>query len=412
MKKRFTRREWLAGTSAAAGYLLARPALSFAAAPPASPATTPVYGLAAKAPAGRVTVGQCKDYGSNLVPTLEKMFDQLGGLEKLVKGKTVAMKVNFIGVRWQRLGNATMEDTFWSHPKMIGAMVHLLGKAGARKIRVVEGPWSTAETLEEVMLSQGWKPEDILSAAPDVEFENTNFLGRGKKYSRFLVPGGGVVFPGYDRNHSYEDCDVFVSCAKLKEHAATGITLSMKNIYGTTPITIYGQGAGIDEPAVRPQGGRGDVFHFGRRTPSKSAPQQIDPNFSQDQGVRLPRIIAEINASRPADLAIIDGIRTATGAETNYGSRPQAAVNPGVIIAGTNTVATDAVAMSVMGFDPLADRGTAPFANCDSMLRFGEELGVGLRDLKRNEVAGVPIAEARFDFNAVRERILREAKKA
>jgi uncharacterized protein (DUF362 family) len=409
MKKNFTRREWLAGTGAAAGYLLMRPALSFAQTPLASP--TPVYGLSANARPGRVTIGRCMDYGSNLVPTLEKMFDQLGGLAKLVKGKTVAMKVNFIGVRWQRLGNATMEDTFWSHPRMIGAVVHLLGKAGARRIRVLEGPWSTAETLEEVMLSQNWRPEDILSAAPNVEFENTNYLGRGKKYSRFMVPGGGVVFPGYDRNHSYEDCDVFISNAKLKEHAATGVTLSMKNIYGTTPITIYGQGAGIDEPAIRPQGGRGEVFHFGRRAPSKSAPQQIDPNFSKDQGVRLPRIVAEINASRPADLAIVDGIRTATGAETNYGGRPQAAVNPGVIIAGTNTVATDAVAMSVMGFDPLADRGTPPFANCDSMLRFGEELGVGIRDLKRNEVAGLPIAQARFDFNAVRERILREARK-
>jgi uncharacterized protein (DUF362 family) len=351
------------------------------------------------------------DYGPNLVPTLEKMFDELGGLGKFVKGKTVAMKVNFIGVRWQRLGTAPMEETFWSHPRMIGAVVHLLGKAGARRIRVLEGPWSTAETLEEVMLAQNWRPEDILNAAPNVEFENTNFLGRGKKYSRFMVPGGGVVFPGYDRNHSYEDCDVFISNAKLKEHAATGVTLSMKNLYGTTPITIYGEGAGIDEPAIRPQGGRGGVFHFARRAPSKSAPQQIDPNFSKDQGVRLPRIIAEINASRPADLAIIDGIKTATGAETNYGSRPQAAVNPGVIVAGTNTVATDAVAMSVMGFDPLADRGTPPFANSDSMLRFGEELGIGLRDLKRNEVAGVPIAEARFDFAAVRERILREAKK-
>jgi uncharacterized protein (DUF362 family) len=221
-----------------------------------------------------------------------------------------------------------------------------------------------------------------------------------------------MVFPGYDLNHSYEDCDVFVSCAKLKEHAATGITLSMKNIYGTTPVTIYGQGAGIDEPAIRPQGGRGEVFHFARRAPSKSAPQQIDPNFSKEQGVRLPRIIAELNAARPAHLAIIDGIRTATGAETNYGSRPQAAVNPGVIIAGTNTVATDGVAMTVMGFNPMADRGAAPFAAADNMLRFGEALGVGLRDPKSNEVVGVPIAEARFDFNAVRERILREAQKS
>jgi uncharacterized protein (DUF362 family) len=406
MKCELSRREWLAGAGAAAGYILARPALSFAAASLASPAP----GQPGNPPAGRVTIGKCRDYGSDLVPTLQKMFDQLGGLEKLVKGKTVAMKVNFIGVRWQRLGNAKMEDTFWSHPRMIAACVHLLGRAGARRIRVLEGPWSTAETLEEVMLAQNWRPEDILNAAPNVEFENTNYLGRGKKYSRFMVPGGGIVFPGYDLNHSYEDCDVFISNAKLKEHAATGITLSMKNIYGTTPVTIYGAGAGVDEPAIRPQGGRGEVFHFGRRPPSKSAPQQLDPNFSKDQGVRLPRIVAELNAARRADLAIIDGIHTATGAETNYGSRPQAAVAPGVVIAGTNTVATDAVAMAVMGFDPMADRGKAPFANCDSMLRFGEELGVGRRDLGRNEVVGVPIADALFDFAAVRERILRQAK--
>lgn len=159
------------------------------------------------------------------------MFDELGGLGRFVKGKTVAIKVNFIGVRSQRLGDAKMEDTFWSNPRMIGATVHLLGKAGARRIRVLEGPWSTAETLEEVMLSQNWRPEDILNAAPNVEFENTNYLGQGKKYSRFMVPGGGLVFPGYDLNHSYEDCDVLISHAKLKEHAATGVSLSMKNVY-------------------------------------------------------------------------------------------------------------------------------------------------------------------------------------
>jgi len=45
---------------------------------------------------------------------------------------------------------------------------------------VVEGPWSTAETLGEVMLSMNWQPQDILSAAANVEFENTNYLGQGK----------------------------------------------------------------------------------------------------------------------------------------------------------------------------------------------------------------------------------------
>ena len=87
-------------------------------------------------------------------------------------------------------------------------------------------------------------------------------------------------------------------------------------------------------------------------------------------------------------------------------------MSPGVLIAGTNCVATDAVATAVMGFNPLADRGTAPFANSDSMLRLGEDLGIGVRDLGRNEIVGTPIAEVVFSYSAVREKILAAAKKA
>jgi len=388
----------LVGAGAGAGALFARPAWS----------------RAVTAPTGKVAVARSKTYGPELLPAMEKMFDQLGGLSGLVKGKTVAIKVNFIGVRSQRLGTALMEDTFWSHPKMIAATVHLMGKAGAKRIRVVEGPWSTTESLEEVMYSMNWKPQDIKSAADNVEFENTNYLGRAKKYSRFMVPGGGLIFPGYDLNHSYEDCDVFVSLAKMKEHAATGVTLSMKNVYGATPITIYGQDAGVDEPSIRPHGGRGNVMHFASRPPSKSAPQQKDLTLPKDAGFRLPRIVAELNAARPVNLAIIEGIKTATGCETNYGSpnRPQAAINPGVIIAGTNAVATDAVAMTVMGFDPLAEKGAVPFARCDSTLAFGEQLGIGIRDLKKNEILGVPVSEVVFSYPAVLEKLLAAQKKA
>jgi len=67
-------------------------------------------------------------------------------------------------------------------------------------------------------------------------------------------------------------------------------------------------------------------------------------------------------------------------------------------VAGTNTVCVDAVGAAVMGFDPMADRGTAPFETCDSTLRLAEELGVGTRDLKRFEVIGARIAEVVFDY--------------
>ena len=52
------------------------------------------------------------------------------------------------------------------------------------------------------------------------------------------------------------------------------------------------------------------------------------------------------------------------------GARP---CSPGVLIVGTNAVTVDAVGVAVMGFDPMADRGTAPFERCDSTLRLAEE---------------------------------------
>ena len=46
-------------------------------------------------------------------------------------------------------------------------------------------------------------------------------------------------------------------------------------------------------------------------------------------------------------------------------------LRPGVIVAGLNPVTTDAVSMALMGFDPMADRGTPPFEVCDSIAEAG-----------------------------------------
>ena len=55
---------------------------------------------------------------------------------------------------------------------------------------------------------------------------------------------------------------------------------------------------------------------------------------------------------------------------------------------GTNPVTTDSVATAVMGYNPRADRGTAPFQTCDNTLLLAERHGVGTTDLKRIEVRG------------------------
>jgi uncharacterized protein (DUF362 family) len=327
------------------------------------------------------------------------MFDQIGGLGRLVKGKTVAVKVNLTGTPNSRLGFIPIGCTTWTHPRVIGAAVHLMGKAGARRIRLLESPWKSAEPVQEYMAAAGWDISDFTSAAQNVEFENTNFLGYGKQYFRFPVPNGGHLFPAYDLNHSYRDCDVFVSIGKLKEHRTAGITLSMKNLFGITPCTIYGDGAGENEPGLRPLGGRFPI-HMGHRQPSKSSLPEKDPKSPRQGGYRVPRCVADLVAARPVHLAIIDGIETQTwgegiGRETKH-------VKPHLLVAGTNAVCADAIGAAVMGFDPMADRGRAPFETCDSTLRLAEELGVGTRDLSRIEVIGAKISDLVLDFRKTR----------
>jgi uncharacterized protein (DUF362 family) len=375
----FSRRQWLA---AAAGLGLTK---------------------AAAASEARVALARCAGYGPDLVPLLAKMFDQIGGIGRLVAGKTVAIKVNMTGAATIRQGHEPAETTYWTHPDVIGAAVHLIGRAGARRIRILESFAEGTKPLEEEMLVAGWEPADLLGAAPCVEMENTGFLGYGRKYHRMMVPGRGYIYPGFDLNHSYEECDVFVSIAKLKEHVTAGITGVLKNLFGIAPPTIYGVAAGIDEPAPVPHGGR-MMFHTGYRQPSRSAPQEIDPTSPREEGYRVPRIIADLAAARPIHLSIIDGVETITTGEGPWiaaGRRRKIhCVRPQVMIAGADPVATDAVAAAVMGFDPMAERGTAPFETCDSTLALAEGHGLGTRDLRRIEVAGTPIREVRFPFRA------------
>jgi len=166
------------------------------------------------------------------------------------------------------------------------------------------------------------------------------------------------MFKAIDVNHSYEDCDVFVSLAKMKEHATAGITLAIKNCFGILPCTIYGDGSGVDEPSLRPMGGRGPL-HAGNRQPSKSALPENDPASPREGGYRIPRVVADIAAARPIHIAIVEGIRTMAGGEGPW-IEDSGMVDPGVMVIGTNSVCTDAVSMAVMGYDPMAKCGTAP----------------------------------------------------
>ena len=370
-----------------------RELLALAAAAPALPGLL----RASTAPVAPVSIAQCPSYDQDLTAVLNTMFDQLGGLGRIVRNKTVTVKLNLTGSPGLRFEGKPLGVTHYTHPKVVMATAALMGKAGAKRIRFVESAWALSGPLEEYLLDSGWNVRALSQIAPGIEFENTNNLGKGRKYSRLKVPTGGYIFPAFDLNHAYEDTDVFVSMAKLKNHATCGVTLAMKNCFGITPASIYGDNAGIDQPNESPTAGRVNVCHVGKRPPSRSALPEINPKSSREAGYRMPRIVADLAATRPIDLAIIDGIESIALGEGPWvkGIR---SVQPGLLIAGTNAVCTDAVATAAMGYDPRAPRDTPPFRNCDNTLLLAEANGVGAADLKRIEVVGVPIATALYRF--------------
>lgn len=348
-------------------------------------------------PSGAVAVARCPSYDADQVAALDALFAQLGGLESLVKGKTVTIKLNLTGSPANRLQGKAPALTHYTHPKHVAALIHLLHKAQARRIRFVESAWASAGPLEETMLDSGWNVRQLKAIAPGVEFVNTNGIGPHKTYTRFKVPGGGLIFPSYELNRAYEETDVFVSMAKLKQHDTCGVTLAMKNIFGITPASIYGDDAGTGEPNERPEKGRLDVCHFGKRQPAQIARPELDPGSSREPGHRMPHITAELCAARPIHLSFIDGIQTVAGGEGPWvqGLRP---ITPGLLIAGLDPVATDTVATALMGFDPRAPKGSGVFAKCDNTLLLAERLGLGTADIKQIEVRGVRWQDAVFPF--------------
>jgi uncharacterized protein (DUF362 family) len=340
----------------------------------------------------KVAIVSCRSYGTIVRPALDKCFDLLGGIGSLVKDKTVTVKLNLTGTDFRPFLDRPVGETFMTHFDTALALASALFQAGAKRVRFVESTQSTA-TLEATLSLADWDVK-ALQALGKVEFENTRNLGLGKSYTHVPVPTGGYMFSALDLNHSYADTDVMVSLAKLKNHVTAGVTLSMKNLFGLTPNSLYGAQAGSEDATE----GRGPLhnpsgFEKIRLPGLKEGITAIEPTW------RVPRITVDVCAARPIHLAIIDGITSMKGGEGPWcgGEEKLKFTSPGVLIAGLNPVSTDAVGTSVMGYDnPRAVKGTKPFDICDNHLLLAEQAGLGTADLSRIDVRGLSIEKARY----------------
>src|SRR5207248_1320147 len=73
-----------------------------------------------KKPSAPVSIARCRSYDVDaLLRRLHTMADQLGGLRKLVAGKTVAVKVNLTGNPRQAAFGLPAGRTYQVHPNLV-----------------------------------------------------------------------------------------------------------------------------------------------------------------------------------------------------------------------------------------------------------------------------------------------------
>ena len=386
-----SRRAWLAGSAGALGYwALGGWSQGHAAGEPPPPANQPRR--AANAPTQPVGIQRCESYEPRLVRArLDAALDGIGGIGALVAGKTVTVKVNMTGPA-QELCGLPAARTYHVHSHVVAALCAALDRAGARRIAIVEA-WYHREPVEEILSKAGWDLAGIRSAGGQkVVFENTRNRGSWGQYTRLKVPWGGYLFPAFELNGWYDKTDVFVSVGKMKNHAVAGVTLTAKNVFGITPTALYGDDA-PNEDSVEARVG---PLHENRRPLPAGVPAQLGERPPDNAASRVPRIVADLLGARPVDLAVIDGVESIRNGEGFWNDHVEA-VQPRLLFAGRNPICTDAVATAAMGYDPAAGHGRFPFPG-ENHLLWAAEAGVGTVDLKRIEVAGLPIKDALSRF--------------
>lgn len=345
----------------------------------------------------QVALVKCDGY-DQFEQQLGEAFKNIGGIQQLVRGKTVAVKLNLAGNARTWPSRNAQGERFRTNPQSVQATISLLVKAGARRIRLLES-FFPARQDHSLWHRYDLRPEQIHHKGVPIVWENIQNLGNYKHYVRRKVPHGALVYPAYHLSPALFECDVYVSMAKLKQHSIAGVSMSMKNNFGITPCSLYGGDCGLSGNE-QPTKERADVLHNGLIPVPAGVDAELDPYSPRDPGFRIPRIVVDLLQVRPIDLAIVDGVDTVSGGEGPWipGLQP---IHPRLIIAGRNAVNVDAVGMAAMGYqNPAAARGEPPFVRADNTLRLAEEAQLGTCDLKKIKTIGDSFDESRNLYNS------------
>jgi uncharacterized protein (DUF362 family) len=247
-----------------------------------------------KQPISRVAILEARTYQASLKDTISRGI-RLFNLN--VSGKRILLKPNLVEFDPKGVIN--------THPAVIEAAIDSFRSLGAGEVIVAEGPGHrrdseyllTASGIYDVINEHRVRYVDLNS--DDIRL--TKLRSRFTNLRQLYLP------------ETLFNADLLVSMPKLKTHHWAGITLSLKNMFGVVPGSVYGW----PKNALHWAGIHGSIL--------------------------------DINSSLPIpQFAIVDGI---VGMEGNGPIQGQARQS-GVLILGDDLVATDATAARLMKIEP------------------------------------------------------------
>jgi uncharacterized protein (DUF362 family) len=192
-----------------------------------------------------------------------------------------------------------------THPSVIAAAIEAFLGLGARQVIVAEGPGHRRDN-EYLLTASGlhFVLKETKARYVDLNHDDVRPLKLQSSFTKLKQ----LYFP-----ETILKADLLVSMPKLKTHHWAGVTLSMKNMFGLIPGSVYGW----------PK----NTLHW----------------------AGIPESILDINSTLPIpQFAIVDGI---VGMEGN-GPIQGEPRHCGVLIFGDDLVAVDATAARLMKIDP------------------------------------------------------------
>ncbi len=285
------------------------------------------------APPSTVAVVACPAYDDRLLACLAEGWDAAGGPD--VRGRTVFLKPN--------LADFLPRRPITTDARLLYALVQLLYRRGARRVTLGDG---TFLRKDPTPILHGSGLTRLLNEL-DVDYVDLNHADLQALPMRggFMRRASHLYLP-----RPLLEADVVVSVPKMKTHHWTGVSLSLKNMFGIVPGIKYGW----------------------------------PKNILHVNGVSAS--IAALYASIPFDFAVVDGIVGMEGDGPLFGEP----VPGGVLVFGRDGVAVDATCARLMGIEP------AGIEHLD----FAAWVGLGLAEEKRLDVRGARIADLRRAYRS------------